>query len=69
MSEERETSRLDEIEIMLVHQEQQIEELDKVIQIQWKEIDALKAQLKMANAKIDELEIASPNADQKPPHY
>lgn len=71
MSEEE---RINEIEIMLVHQEQKIDELGEVIEKQWKEIDALKAKLRMTEGKIEELEMASqgdgtPAADQKPPHY
>lgn len=69
MSEER----INEVEIMLVHQERKIEELSEVIEKQWKEIDALKAKLRITEGKIEELELAAegdvPAADQKPPHY
>ena len=66
--------RLNEVEIMLVHQEQQIQDLSEVIEKQWKEIDALKAKLRMTEGKIEELELSAqgqggPAADQKPPHY
>lgn len=65
--------RLNEIEIMLVHQERKVDELSEVVERQWKEIDFLKAKLSIAENKIEELETDSdgsaPAANQKPPHY
>lgn len=66
-------NRINEIEIMLVHQERKIDELGEVVEKQWKEIDALKAKLMKTEGKLEELQLAAegdiPAANQKPPHY
>lgn len=65
--------RINEIEIMLVHQERKIDELSEVVEKQWGEIDGLKSKLRMAEGKIEELQLGAdgdaPAADQRPPHY
>ncbi len=64
--------KLMEIETTLAHQEKTIADLSDVINDQWKEIEALKRQLKMTNNKIEELESSAGQQDQsnvKPPHW
>jgi SlyX protein len=64
--------KLMEIETTLAHQEKTIADLSDVMNDQWKEIEALKRQLKMANTKIEELESNVGGDDQsnvKPPHW
>ena len=68
--------KLNHIETTLAHQERQILDLSEMISQQWKEIEALKAHLQKANAKIDILETSSgllsvseQAARDKPPHY
>ncbi len=64
--------KLMEIETTLAHQEKTISDLSDVMNDQWKEIEALKRQLKMANNKIKELESYVGGDDQsnvKPPHW
>lgn len=64
--------KLMEIETTLAHQEKTIADLSDVMNDQWKEIEKLKRQLKMANNKIEELESNVGGDDQsnvKPPHW
>lgn len=64
--------KLMEIETTLAHQEKTIADLSDVMNDQWREIEALKRQLKMANNKIEELESNVGGDDQsnvKPPHW
>lgn len=64
--------KLMEIETTLAHQEKTITDLSDVMNDQWREIEALKRQLKMANNKIEELESNVGGDDQsnvKPPHW
>ena len=78
MSEEK----LNGIETVLAHHEQQIEDLSEMIRRQWQEIDLLKRRLASTQAKVNELNTGSsendPNepqtiteiaAAEKPPHY
>jgi uncharacterized coiled-coil protein SlyX len=72
-------ARLQDIETMLAHHEQQIQDLNDVIQLQWKEIDLLKAQLRRASAQIDDMAAGAQDGKplsatdiaqrDKPPHY
>lgn len=64
--------KITDIEMALAHQEKTIADLSDVMNEQWKEIEALKRQLKKANTKIEELETNIGNEDQanvKPPHW
>lgn len=61
--------RLSELEMMVAHQEQTINELSDVVKRQWDEIDALKGEVARldetkANTSADEDE-----GDRPPPHY
>ncbi len=77
MSEER----LVKIETLLVHQEQQIQDLSDMLHLQRKDIEGLIRRLERATAKISELEegsgvgedkslsVTEQAARDKPPHY
>ncbi len=72
--------RLQKIETILAHQEQQIQDLSDGFIRQGREIDALKRRLELTTAKLSELEMAADSGDKalsvteqaardKPPHY
>jgi len=64
--------RLIDLEIRLTHQENHIEELDKVIFQQQKAIDLLSEQLKHLQQKLKnatEVNILSASEESPPPHY
>lgn len=73
---------IEDLEMMITHQEKQIQELNDVVIAQGKDIDSLKKYLKNQKSKIQELEesvgdlggekfqsIADEAAANKPPHY
>jgi SlyX protein len=66
------TARIDELEILLAHQDQIIEDLNAAMTRQWNEIEALSRQL----AKLgDRIHVVEENASEPapaeppPPHY
>ena len=64
--------RLIDLEIRLTHQENHIEELDKIIFQQQKAIDLLTAQVQHLQQKLKsatEANILSPSEESPPPHY
>ena len=65
-------TRIDELEIRLVHQDQIIEDLNAVIARQWTEIEAVSRQLAKLGDRINVVEEhggeAAP-AEPPPPHY
>lgn len=74
--------KLAEMQGLLAHQDKQIQELNDVVTVQWKEIDALKKYMLLTKNKIQELEhnvsemgqgesmsISDEAAANKPPHY
>ena len=61
-----------DLEIRLTHQEDHIEELDKIIYQQQQTIDLLEEQMKHLQGKlknISENNILSPSEEMPPPHY
>ncbi len=65
-------TRLAEIEQILTHQDQQIQDLSDMVNQQWTEIDRLKKHLSQARTRLENLENPSESgtlADDKPPHY
>lgn len=75
-------SNMNDIEALIAHQDQQIQELNEVVTRQWEEIDALKKYMKLTKDKMQELEsnmgdlgqsegmsISDMAAADKPPHY
>lgn len=74
--------RLNRIEMLLVHQEKQIEELSDMTSQQWDIIDVLKRRLDGAITQMRDMELATQSgktdgatsvaamaAAEKPPHY
>ena len=72
--------RLTDIEIMLAHQAEQINDLSELVQQQWREIKALKNKLSHAEDKLADLVHNLPESGKtlsateialrdKPPHY
>jgi len=75
-------SDISNLEMLIAHQDKQIQELNEVVIDQGKEIDALKRYVERTKSKLDEIEnsigdlgqentmsIADEAAANKPPHY
>lgn len=64
------TSRLDELEMRVAHQDQTIEDLNAAITAQWKLIERLKRQVLALRERVAESEQGAGEAvDRPPPHY
>jgi SlyX protein len=66
------TSRLDALEIRLVHQDEVIEDLNRTVIAQWKEIDRLSQQLARLTTHIANLAAPDgrdPGDEPPPPHW
>jgi len=65
-------ARIETLEIRVAHQDQVIEDLNKVATAQWAQIDTLKRQIDQLRDRVQELEgsRASGNLPEPPPpHY
>ena len=66
------TSRLDELEIRIAHQDQTIEDLNAAITAQWKLIERLERQMARLAERVADSERSTGDAapvDRPPPHY
>jgi SlyX protein len=67
------TARLDALESRVVHQDEVIDDLNKVVTSQWKEIDRLTREVAMLTERIKQAEQsvsgADPGDEPPPPHY
>lgn len=66
------TSRLDELEIRIAHQDQTIEDLNAAVTAQWKLIDKLERKIALLDERLLEAEQSvgqEPAVDRPPPHY
>ena len=66
------TSRLDELEMRVVHQDQTIEDLNAAITAQWKLIERLEREVARLSQHIADAEQSSGDAapvNTPPPHY
>jgi len=66
------TSRLDELEMRVVHQDQTIEDLNAAITAQWKLIERLERQVARLAERVADSEQSTGDAapvDRPPPHY
>jgi SlyX protein len=66
------TARLDALEVRIAHQDEMIEDLNKVITAQWKEIDRLTREITRLNDRIANAEqsmAGDPGEEPPPPHW
>ena len=66
------TSRLDELEMRVVHQDQTIEDLNAAITAQWKLIERLERQVSRLAERVADAEHSAGQAapvNRPPPHY
>jgi SlyX protein len=66
------SSRLDELEIRIAHQDQTIEDLNAAITAQWKLIERLEARVARLSERVTDSEQSAGEAapvDRPPPHY
>ncbi len=74
--------KLADMEVLIAHQDKQIQDLNEVVTRQWKEIDGLKKYMQLTKSKLQELEnnmgeisqidgasVSDIAAAEKPPHY
>lgn len=67
---DRLTDRVTELEVLFTHLQRSVQDLDKVILDQQKQIDALRGQLARLMTSLDRLtEMALDVRDDPPPHY
>ena len=66
-------ARLDALEMRIVHQDEVIEDLNRVVTAQWKEIDRLTREVAALAERVSLAEQSSAGLDQgeepPPPHY
>ncbi len=66
------TSRLDEVEMLVVHQDQTIEDLNAAITAQWTLIERLEREVARLSERVTETERSTGEAaplSEAPPHY
>jgi SlyX protein len=66
------TSRLDALEMRIAHQDEVIEDLNKAITAQWKEVDRLTREIVNLNDRLASAEVAlgpEPGSEPPPPHW
>ena len=66
------TSRLDALEIRIAHQDEVIEDLNRTVTAQWKEIDRLTREITMLSDRLASAEQAigpDPGEEPPPPHW
>nr|WP_290845322.1 SlyX family protein [Henriciella sp.] len=66
------STRLDELEIRVAHQDQTIEDLNAAITAQWKLIERLEARVERLGERVTDSEQSAGEADpvnRPPPHY
>jgi SlyX protein len=62
------SSRIEELEMRLSHQEKTIGELNEMVLAQWRKIEALERQLNRINDEMQDMAPSTVPVD-KPPHY
>lgn len=63
------TSRIDDLEIRLAHQERMIEDLNSTVTRQWKEIDRLKREVENLSDRLANTPGLAPQDEPPPPHW
>jgi SlyX protein len=70
MSENALEARIEALEARLMFQDATIETLNETVTSQWREIDALKRQIKNLGDRLQEAEAGLPRpTNEPPPHY
>lgn len=64
-------ARIEQLEMRIAHQDRTIEDLNKSVTEQWKQIDALAKQAERTAVRLQHVEDNAPAgaADPPPPHY
>lgn len=64
-------ARIEALEVRIAHQERVIEDLNKSVTDQWKQIDGLTKQVARMADRLQRLEDNAPSSDaaEPPPHY
>jgi SlyX protein len=66
------SQRLDALETRIVHQDQVIEDLNRIVTSQWKEIDRLTREVSRLSERMEAAEQGAgnePGEEPPPPHY
>jgi SlyX protein len=66
------SARIDRLEMRLTHQDATIEDLNKIVTDQWKQIEALTRHLAILRDRVKEAEEnarLTPHREPPPPHY
>jgi SlyX protein len=65
------SARIDQLEIRVAYQDEIIEDLNRTITAQWKQIDGLTRQLAQLLDRVQEAEAKAGSAppSERPPHY
>jgi SlyX protein len=67
------TARLDALEMRIVHQDEVIEDLNKIVTAQWREIDRLTREVVTLTERVNLAEQSAagldPGEEPPPPHY
>jgi SlyX protein len=64
--------RIDALEMRLVHQDEVIEDLNKIVIEQWKQIDLLTLRVTRLGDRLEAIKdggVADPQQEPPPPHY
>jgi SlyX protein len=62
--------RIDELEMRIAHQDKAIADLNDVVTLQWKKLEAMERQLRRFGEELEAQQSSeAPAANQKPPHY
>ncbi|GDX38699.1 hypothetical protein LBMAG20_09140 [Methylocystaceae bacterium] len=61
--------KLERIEVIIMHHDKIIGEMNEVILSQWKKIDAAEKKLAQLNEELNCMNRSQESRDQRPPHY
>jgi SlyX protein len=67
--DDRLSSRIDALEIMIAHQERSLAELNEVVASQWRKIDVLDRQILQLREELQSIAPARDAPEPPPPHY
>jgi uncharacterized coiled-coil protein SlyX len=67
--DDRLSSRIDALEILIAHQERSLAELNEVVASQWRKIDVLDRQILQLREELQSIAPARDVPEPPPPHY